>query len=492
MNKIYRLISEKTNGKYDDLRFSQVAFDNDVAEITITCNRSVDSVKYDEELNKLITELCTFNTPIKIVVVNEDVSVEHLRKVVYEHVSEIPFVAPIADGLRIVDDPLTVKFTMPESMYVMVNEDFKENLGEFLKNTFITPIAVEIERVADSDGTKEDVIEQKQYQISNLESIYGMIDANTALSCASVNSNNDNIVVCGMMAMITDYMSKKSEVKASRPYERFVLYDGNRTLSCLFFPKTGFSLLDHLDLLNKPVCVLGNTQMERGKTGEYVMTVKAIAICSAQGLTPILPIDEPEKYETVKPQPYEELVQVSLFSDKPDLPKSLEGAYVAFDFETTGLSVEYDKPTELGAVKIIDGVITETFSTLINPQRPIPEVVTQKTGITDEMVRGQPLFKDVVVDFYKFAYGATLIGHNIAFDYKFLMRNGNRVGYSFAEHKTCDTMGLAPKAFPDTDKLTLDSVLANLGLENENAHRALSDSLMTAKAFIGMKKLLDK
>ncbi len=165
-------------------------------------------------------------------------------------------------------------------------------------------------------------------------------------------------------------------------------------------------------------------------------------------------------------------------------------AYQKFDFETTGLSVAYDRPTEIGAVKITDGVITETFSTLIDPLMPIPEIVSQKTGITDDMVKGKPRFREVLADFYRFSYGCPLIGHNIAFDFPFLLKYGNRYGYVFGAHATFDTMGIAPRALAGIEQLSLNRVLDRLGLVNDNAHRALSDATATAKAFIAMQKLL--
>ncbi|MDE7463517.1 MAG: hypothetical protein K2M48_00680, partial [Clostridiales bacterium] len=299
----------------------------------------------------------------------------------------------------------------------------------------------------------------------------------------------DDIAVCGVLTMATDYLSKGSGAKHSRPYQKFVLYDGTGTLQCRCFPRDGFSLID-AGVVGKTVCAFGNTEVERGRTGEIGMTVRALSIAGNGGANVLAAPPVPKKYVTVKPMPYEEYVQASLFAGDEVLPEALKGSFVAFDFETTGLSILFDKPTEIGAVKIVDGVITETFSTLIDPKRPIPEEVSKKTGITDDMVKGKPRFEDVLPDFYKFSHGCALIGHNIAFDFPFLLKYGNKFGWTFGDRKTFDTLGMAPRAIPGIDVLTLDRVLENLGLVNDNAHRALSDATATAKAFIAMSKII--
>lgn len=493
MNKIYNEINARTDGKYENVRFSEVAFDNNCAEVRVTCVKGdEEKLKTDKELEQLIAELCPLHTPIKFTVEAEDLSPRKLRDTVAAFMRKIPFVAPVADDVRASDDPPTVKLTMHENMLALAKNDFLPRLDEFLKNAFVTAVEVKVESISLSqeDGGNA-VHEPKIYEITDVKPLYGSLDASSALSAADVVGNNENITVCGILTMATDFLSKGAGAKRSRPYEKFVLYDGDITLQCRMFPHDGFSVVD-ADLLNKPVCVVGNTELERGRTNECAMTVKSLALCNAAGLTALKLRPEPKTYETVRPAAYEEYIQASLFGEADVLPPALLGTFVAFDFETTGLSILYDKPTELGAVKIVDGVITETFSTLIDPKRPIPEEVSKKTGITDDMVKGQPLFEDVLPDFYKFTRGASLIGHNIAFDFPFLLKYGNRAGYAFGDRKTFDTLGLAPRAIPGIEVLTLDHVLGELGLVNDNAHRALSDATATAKAFIAMQKRLYK
>lgn len=503
MNVIYDKINAATGGKYGDVRFSQIAFEqNNNAVVTVVCDGEMYKalVADSTELKKLVTDTCAMNCDISLRIVEADRSAKHLRDEVIKFMSGFPFTSSVAQYVT-APTPTSVRLKMHKSMYNLAQTDFMPRLNEFLSNTFIDKIDVgvdmiELTALEQDDSSVSSVAEisqkkmpsKKSYVLGELKPIVGEIDASEAASAATVSGNNDDVTVCGVLTMSTELMSKGSGAKRSRPYEKFLLYDGETTLQCRFFPRdvTVFSS----GARNKKCCVTGNTAVERGRTGETSMTVRSIALCEADGLEVVQNAPEPNRYITVTPKPYEEYVQASLFSGEEHMPASLKGTFVAFDFETTGLSIEYDRPTELGAVKIVDGMITETFHTMIDPLRPIPEEVTKKTGITDSMVKGQPRFEDVLPDFYKFSFGAALVGHNIAFDFPFLIKYGNRFGWAFGDRVTYDTLGIAPRALPGIEVLTLDNVLSLLGLVNDNAHRALSDATATAKAFIAMCKKL--
>ncbi len=501
MNKIYDIISKRTGGKFDGVRFARVSLGRRGAVVKVIC-RDEDYAKTAQcrdELKTLLTEECGFHANISVEIEAVDTSARAVREIVAEFIGKFPYMTAAATDINATDS--SVKIKMHKSMLDLAKEDFLPRLAVVLENSFVDKIKIETEivelksSVAD-DGTvymtqkpKQEEEKEIRYDVETVRPIWGEITENNVLSAGSVKGNNDDITVCGILVMPTEFMSKGGGAKRSRPYEKFLLYDGSRTLQCRFFPRDGFSLLD-ANVLNKPVCAFGNTEVERGRTGEIAMTVRALCECNAVGLNLLKAVPKPKKYITVKPKEYSEFVQASLFDGGGELPQSLKGTFVAFDFETTGLSIFYDKPTELGAVKIVDGVITETFSTLIDPQRPIPPEVSDKTGITDDMVRGQPLFEEVIPDFYRFSHGAALIGHNIAFDFPFLIKYGNACGYAFGDRATYDTLGIAPRAISGIDNLTLDNVLGNLGLVNDNAHRAQSDALATAKAFIAMQKRL--
>ena len=103
--------------------------------------------------------------------------------------------------------------------------------------------------------------------------------------------------------------------------------------------------------------------------------------------------------------------------------QSLNDTYVVFDLETTGFSSIKDKIIEIGAVKVENGVITDKFSTFVNPKVPIPFEITNLTGITDDMVMEAPDIETILPQFLEFVGDAVLVAHNASFDVSFIEQN---------------------------------------------------------------------
>lgn len=500
MNNIYAQLNNVTGDKYRDIRLAKITLERNRATVTVVCSdESFLRVQTEEaELAKSLSGICKLNMPMFVNVVKENTEPSSVRDLIIRFAQKFPYVS--TDGIAVAGDEVHIK--MHDSMHQLAKDDFLPRLAEFLENSYVSAFKVIVDKIefaAPVEPTKIIVPKKTSYKVTNVSAVLGAQDACEAVasaveneipSAAGVSGNNDNITVCGVLAMPTEFLSKGGGGKRPRKYEKFLLVDGEHTLQCRFFPSGENSVIG-LNLIGKTVCAFGNTQVERGRTGECTLTARALATCDIPDIEQSKSRPVPREYVTVKPEPYNEYVQASLFQEADALPDMLRGEFVAFDFETTGLSVLYDKPTELGAVKIVDGVISETFHTLIDPLRPIPEEVSKKTGITDDMVKGQPTFDKVLPDFYKFTHGCRLIGHNIAFDFPFLVKHGNKAGWNFTDRATFDTMGMAPKALPGIDVLTLDNVLSLLSLVNDNAHRALSDATATAKAFIAMCKRIN-
>ncbi|MBO6263272.1 MAG: 3'-5' exoribonuclease [Clostridia bacterium] len=192
----------------------------------------------------------------------------------------------------------------------------------------------------------------------------------------------------------------------------------------------------------------------------------------------------PDDYYVVKPEPLIELSQEFLFEEKRDIPECLKGkSFVVVDIETTGVSyLSGDKITEIGAVKIENGKITEKFTTLINPKIPISREITELTGIDDEMVADKPTFNDVLPDFFKFCYGSCIVAHNIEFDYKFIKYMAKDSGYVFT-NDGIDTLALSKEILPRLKNHKLNTVCGYFNIEFLH-HRAMSDAHATAKLFL--------
>ena len=156
--------------------------------------------------------------------------------------------------------------------------------------------------------------------------------------------------------------------------------------------------------------------------------------------------------------------------------------YVAFDLETTGLNVETDYIIEIGALKVKDGKVCERFMEFVKPQMPISPMITNITGITNEMVAGARNTRDIIRDFVEFCGDFVLIGHNIMFDYKFTKKYASEYGYSF-EKSGIDTLKIARKTLCDLEPKSLGTLCEHYNIINQAAHRAYHDALATAKLY---------
>lgn len=159
--------------------------------------------------------------------------------------------------------------------------------------------------------------------------------------------------------------------------------------------------------------------------------------------------------------------------------------YVVFDFETTGLSPLNDTIIEFGAVKIKDGEVIDSFSSLVNPKREISSKITDITGITNDMLKGKPFIEDTLPKFLTFIEDSLLVAHNANFDYRFLKQQVKTVMNKDFNNTYVDTLSLS-RAVLSIKSNSLDKVVKALKLEEFNHHRALDDADITAKVFLSL------
>ncbi len=163
---------------------------------------------------------------------------------------------------------------------------------------------------------------------------------------------------------------------------------------------------------------------------------------------------------------------------------------IVFDTETTGLDpATGDRVIEIGCVELIGSVQTgRTFHSFINPERDIPAEATRIHGITNDKVRSQPVFGQIVDAFLAFIGDAPLVAHNAEFDFKFVnaeLRNLGRDPLSSA--RMIDTIQIAKRLYPGA-RLSLDSLCARLGIDTSarTKHGALIDSQILAEVYMEM------
>ena len=180
-----------------------------------------------------------------------------------------------------------------------------------------------------------------------------------------------------------------------------------------------------------------------------------------------------------------------LIDDDADIVRGAEdepisgSAYVVLDVETTGLNNLADEIIEIGAVRFENGREVGEFSELIDPKRPIPEKITQLTGITPGMLQGRRTLVEVMPEFAQFCEGAVLVAHNAAFDMMFIRRAFRAIGREF-RFVMLDTLALARSLYPNNRNHKLGTLCKQLDVSLANAHRAVHDARATAQVLMRM------
>jgi DNA polymerase-3 subunit epsilon len=154
--------------------------------------------------------------------------------------------------------------------------------------------------------------------------------------------------------------------------------------------------------------------------------------------------------------------------------------YSIIDIETTGQHVQIGKITEI-AIFVHNGQqITQSFSSLVNPECYIPAYITRLTGIDNKMVEHAPKFYEIARTIVELTAGNIFVAHNVMFDYSFVREEFKRLGYNF-KRKTLCTVKLGRKYLPGHRSYSLGNICSDLNIKIEGRHRAAGDALATVR-----------
>ena len=168
----------------------------------------------------------------------------------------------------------------------------------------------------------------------------------------------------------------------------------------------------------------------------------------------------------------------------------INGRYIIFDLETTGLSAATERIIEIGAVKVENGEISESFDLFVDPEKAITPEITRLTSITNEMVVGAPKEADALEQFFRFCDGCDiLVAHNADFDMGFLRAAIRRCGRE-EDPVQIDTLVMARAMYPELKKHKLDTIAERLGVTQKHHHRADDDARVLAEIFLKMVQRL--
>jgi len=213
-------------------------------------------------------------------------------------------------------------------------------------------------------------------------------------------------------------------------------------------------------------------EFERAQDGRWSLALEA------QASAPVIGAVSTASVILETPTPYQAIVE-------RDELASL--SYVVVDVETTGTSPwRGDRITEIAAIVVRDGVVAERFETLVNPERPIPPMITALTQINWEMVKDAPRFRDICDDLVRVLSGHVFVAHNVDFDWRFVSSEVHRAsGQRLSGRRLC-TVRLARRVLPQLRSRRLDSVANYYGVEILARHRAAGDAVATAHVLMRM------
>jgi len=155
--------------------------------------------------------------------------------------------------------------------------------------------------------------------------------------------------------------------------------------------------------------------------------------------------------------------------------------FVIIDIETTG-GRGTDKITEIAMIVHDGSKIIDEFTSLVNPEKPIPYFITRLTGISNEMVADAPKFFEIAKKIIEITSGKIIVAHNSSFDYNFIRDEFKSLGYDFKRKHIC-TVKLSRKLIPGHRSYNLDNICREVGIEIQDRHRAAGDAYATAKLF---------
>lgn len=524
VNKLINEINIKTCNKFNFLKLKQVFFDakkneceiiliypsyktlsdEDKREIAVAIKEflKLDSAKINVKINKSFIEpdliekevLSFFNQ--KNPVVYNALSNQTLK---VEVDSQIPL-AKISITLE--EDLLAYfnKFALDKNLIAYLDNRFccsfevstfsagKTNFSqEFLENRFSA-----LTKESDLNAIMNKTIDK--YFVTDKKLLIGNDINFNPRYISSIKSKADTCVVAGTINFLTEktYKSKRTKTKKDgtkeeiiKPFFNFQLKDSSGSILAVIFPSKANYHKMHL-LKN------GDTIIVKGKidtfNDKFEICIKDISLCKIPSKTEIqLNVNQNEitEYRFVKPVKYNSFKQSNIFENSLSLSNEIRNqTYIVYDFETTGVNPESDEIIEIGALKIVNGVFTEVFSTLVKPKKLIPAEATKINRITNEMVANCYSIEQIICDFYLFCKDCQMVGYNsIAFDSLFLKKAGKLVGLNF-DNTQIDAFLLAKDKLKGLRNYKLATVSKYLEVDLIDAHRALNDVIATAEVFI--------
>ena len=513
------LIIENALNINDVIRAENIVFSASFNRLDITIiyddNKKDIFYKKKDEITKLITDYAGTDVDVNITYKKSFLDNNYLSVLIKKFITDndLSLLKNISDNDIMVvknDDLFSVEINVPLSNdFAKIYDSIFSGFAMELKSSYFykfniklnyTGIVIEEPLDYQQDNYDIEYYHQKNEDefvvVTDKTEFIGKIIEGDVIDFTKIVSKVDNVAICGQCYGFEkkeyqkENVDKESGLKTTVAKIRFSfrLKFKDSWFNCSYFPKK----TDNTELSVEDGTMLCVDGMIDEFNGHLSMKVKNINFC-----TYVIEekerryFDIPKHYRTIFPEPFINDEQSDIFdlmSDKEPNPDLINKNYVVFDLETTGLDPTSQRIIEVSAIKITGGNMTECFNTLVNPEKKIPTEVVELTNITDEMVKDSPKDYEIIGDYLKFCEGCVLVAYNAPFDMSFLNIIAEKCNYKIT-NEVLDAYEMAKKKVKGVKNYKLKTVSEFMKVNLVGAHRAINDTLATAKVFVKLMNM---
>ena len=509
MNTLEKL-NVKFNGKYNYLKLLSVVYEEETKLCTITFLYPYQIEDLPNEIRTDVTsfynELLNLNGELKIKFKRSflderliiDAAIEYLRE---NSKSIFPYIDRENLTSSHIEQNVILEIKLNQDVYSLIDDaNLANNLRIYLEKQFIAKVQVNI--IANEETLPDEIAQielpplaekTRRYEVKVEKKIIGGDIIPKPEYISDVKSGKSSVILSGFITKKdrkTFIQKKGKRAGQERILYTFQLKDSEGTIDCTYFcGKTHDKEIDALEDLFMVICV---GDVRTGINGRLTYYIKKLSMASPVERKAIEVVDENGYIhkKVVFPDILPREQQENFLEEKAKYNDFImKNNIVVFDIETTGLDPELCEITEIGAVKIEHGDVTERFSSFAKPKFSIPDEVQELTHITNEMVANAPRIEDVIYDFYEWSKDCFISGYNIiGFDLKFVKKVADTIGIKF-NNDIIDAFIVAKQSKIKASNYKLGTVVKALGLTLNDAHRAYNDAYATAQVLLELNKL---
>lgn len=513
MIDIKELLNKNFNNKYNFLKFYSIVYEEKLVLCTITFlyPYTIDEISGEDkkDIEDFIKNYLSLNGEVKVKLkksyLDARLILEDIVKFFEQHKKGLlPYISLENISIQSQKLDVNIQIKLNQDIVSLIDDfELKSMLKDYLDKLYIANFSIDIieneESLPDEiecDDILPTLTKARRYNVVIEKKLVGGDIIPKPEYIKDNQKQKASVILAGFISNKAQkkYVLKKGKhAGEEKSLFSFVLKDIEGSIDCVYFcPKTHEKTLDSLEEQSFILCVGDLKPGINGKLTYYIRKISLASPCyeeakKEEDLT-VEAIFQNHK-QVVFPDLLPRSTQSFLFDQKAAYNDFiLKNNIVVFDLETTGLDPDLCEITEIGAVKIDHGEVTERFSSFAKPKNPIPLEVQQLTHITDEMVAKAPKIEDVIIDFYEWSKDCIISGYNIVgFDLKFVKKITNKLHLPFA-NTVIDTYIVAKQANINPSNYKLGTVVKFLGLKLEGAHRAFNDAYATAQVLMELNK----